>query len=413
MRAELTVMVSRRAVAVLVGLALTSAVHAGASPAPEGQGEGMKPVASSEYQDGMHLTVTRIAGRDYLFTSAASLSAVDRAGIRVLDVTDPAKPRLVAAVPCAGGQAFLQVSHDRKTLIVAEGARHEGDICMPPGEMGFFTIDITNPRRPRPLAWASVPRSGHTVTAHPTKPILYVSHGDVLGGPTKKAEFEVWSIKDPARPKFLSRPTVTGYHGPHDIAFTKDGTRAVASSMSAIQVLDTSDPAAPQELEVLQCPGCSHNHEAHFTPDEKHVIVSDEASGGAASPCPLGALYFYEWDPDAAFHMDLIGEWQPAEFVVPAAAPTNAGLCTSHVFDISHDGTKVAASWHTGGVRVVDVRSMAGVAIGSHGQGAKEIGWYVAPGADAWSAKFDRSGRFVFVNDRHAGLQVYRLAVGL
>ena len=180
--------------------------------------------------------------------------------------------------------------------------------------------------------------------------------------------------------------------------------------MTAIQVLDTSDPAKPKELQVLQCPGCTHNHEAHFTRDQKHVVVSDEASGGAASPCPLGGLYFYRWNAKGEPYMELTGEWQPAEVVTPQGAPTNAGLCTSHVFDISRDGTKVAASWHNGGVRVIDITDMDGVGVGPHGDGPREIGWYVNNGADAWSAKFDRSGRFVYVNDRSAGLQTYRLA---
>lgn len=180
--------------------------------------------------------------------------------------------------------------------------------------------------------------------------------------------------------------------------------------MTLLQVLDTSDPADPKEVEVLQCPGCTHNHEAHFTPDQKHVVVGDETSGGAGSPCPLGGLYFYKWNAKGGPYMELTGEWQPAEVVTPQGAPTNVGLCTSHVFDVSRDGTKVAASWHVGGVRVLDITDMSGVGVGPHGDGPREIGWFVAPGADAWSAKFDRTGKYVFVNDRYAGLQVYRLS---
>ena len=390
--------------AVVLALALSSSVQA-ATPSADGAGSGLAPVAEVEYSNGMHLAVTRIKGRDYLFTSTSELAS---GGIRVFDIGNPARPKLVATVPCTGGQAFLQISHDRKTLVVGEDATHPVDPCFPVDEIGFYTIDISNPRKPKPAGFGLVAGGGHTVTTHPTKPYVYVSYGDVV--PTGLPAYEVWSIEDPARPKQLSIESVTGVHGPHDIAFNESGTFAVASSMSAIQVLDTSDPADPVEVEVLQCPGCSHNHEAHFTPDQKHVVVSDEASGGAASPCPLGALYFYEWDPEGAPYMNLIGEWQPAEAVTPQAAPLNAGLCTSHVFDISRDGTKIAASWHTGGVRVIDIRTMEGVGVGAQGTGAKELGWYVSDGADSWSAKFDRTGRFVFVNDRHAGLQVYRIA---
>jgi hypothetical protein len=384
-------------------LAIAVSVHANALPERDASA-GLKQVAGVDYADGMHLAVTRIGGRDYAISSSVA------GPIRFFDVTNPDRPKLVSSVPCGGGQAFLQISHDNKTLVVAEGVLHGVDRCMPPQTMGFYTIDISNPRRPRPLGYAEVPRSGHTVTTHPTEPIVYVSYGDVAPLPTEEPEFEVWSIADPANPKHLATAAVTGYHGPHDVVFNADGTRAVMSSMSAIQVFDTSDAAAPKELQVLQCPGCSHNHEAHFAPDQKHVIVSDETTGGIASPCPMGALYFYDWDSESSPHMTLIGEWQPAEAVTPQGAPTNAPLCTPHVFDISRDGTKIVASWHNGGVRVVDIQNMSGAGVGPHGPGALEIGWSVAAGADSWSAKFDRTGRYIFVNDRFLGFQVYRLS---
>lgn len=392
--------------ALLLVLAVSSTVQA-ATPAPEGKGKALARVAQVEYDDGMHLAVTRAGGRDYVFASASSLASDGSGGIRVFDVTNAARPKEVATIPCTGGQGFLQISHDNKTLVVGEGVAHDPDACMPPDDKGFYTIDISNPRKPEPLGYASVPRSGHHITTHPTKPIVYVSHGEVVT--TQPPAFDVWSIKDPAKPTYLATGTVTGYHGPHDIAFNATGTRAVASSMSAIQVLDTSDPANPKELQVLQCPGCTHNHEAHFTPDQKHVVVSEETTGGIASPCPLGGLYFYGWNPKGPEYMELVGLWQPSELVTPEGARTNAPLCTSHVFGISPDGTKIAASWHNGGVRVVDITTMNGVGIGAEGNGAKEIGWYVSPGADSWSAKFDRTGRFVFVNDANYGFEVYRL----
>lgn len=400
-----TVMARIGRTALLLALALTAAVPAAARPAgiDAGSGSGLEPVAADEFADGQHLAVTRHGGRDYVFASSSAAQGV----IKVFDVTNPAKPNVVASIPCNGSQAFMQISHDRKTLVVGEDAAHPGDVCLPAGSMGFYTIDISNPRKPRPAGYGIVARGGHTITTHPTKPFVYVSYGDVIA--TDAPEYEVWSIVKPAKPKYVTTAAVTGYHGPHDIAFDAEGDHAVAASMSAIQVLDTSDPADPVEVEVLQCPGCSHNHEAHFTPDGEHVVVSDEASGGAASPCPLGALYFYEWDPEGPPFMNLVGEWQPAELVTPAAAPANVGLCTSHVFDVSADGTKIAASWHTGGVRVVDITTMAGVGVGAQGNGAKELGWYVADGADSWSAQFDRTGRYVFVNDGNLGFQVYRL----
>ena len=390
----------------LLLVALVTSAQARTVPGSRDDASGLEQTAVFDYDDGMHLVVTRKGGRHYVIASASSLT--EGAGLRFFDVTDPQRPELVATLPCTGGQGFLQITHDNKTLVVGEGVAHDPSPCMHPGERGFYTIDIRDPRNPKPLGYAQVPRGGHTLTTHPTKPIVYVSYGDPI--PEAAPEFQVWSLKNPAKPKHLSSPRVSGYNGPHDIAFNKEGTRAVAASMSAIQVLDTTDPANPVELQVLQCPGCSHNHEAHFTPDQKHVIVSDEASGGAGAPCPLGALYFYKWNPKGDTYMELVGEWQPAEFIVPADAPTNVPLCTSHVFDISSDGTKVAASWHTAGVRVIDITDMEGVGLGAHGDGAKEIAWHVPSGGDAWSAKFDLRGKHVYVNDFNLGFQIYRLA---
>lgn len=392
----------------LAASSVATPVNAGPAR-PGSAATGLEPVASVQYPDGMHLAVTRIAGRDYVFASAASVTP--GGGIRVFDVTRPARPKLVATIPCSGGQGFLDVSHDNKTLIVGEGRAHPADPCMPADAKGLYTIDISNPRKPKPAGYALAERAAHHLDAHPTKPLVYVAHGDpAVTSADEIGTYEVWSIANPAKPKLVTTAKVTGYHGPHDIAFNADGTRAVASSMTAIQVLDTSDPTNPKELQVLQCPGCSHNHEAHFTPDQKHVVVSDETSGGSASPCPLGALYFYEWDAQGPEHMSLVGEWQPGEVLVPAGAPANGPLCTSHVFGISADGTKVAASWHNAGVRVVDISEMTGVSVGDQGPGgAKELGWHVAQGADAWSAKFDRSGRYVFVNDANLGFQVFEL----
>ncbi len=394
--------------ALLVVTLISTVVAGTAASRATGGGVGLEPITEIPYSDGTHLLVHRTKGHDYLFTS--SVNGTPSGAIRVFDIDDPTHPKLVNTLMCGGNQALMSLAADGKTLVVAEGIEHDAvDRCFPPGQKGFYTIDISNPRTPKPIGHGIVARGGHHITAHPTKPFVYVSHGIVAITPGDFGYFDVWSIKEPAHPKYVTTGRVTGAHGPHDIAFNKDGTRAVMSSMSALQVFDTSDPANPKELTVLQCPGCSHNHEAHFTPDNKHVVVGDEFGGGAPGPCPLGGLYFYDWTPDEAPYMNLIGEWQPAEVGTPEGDRTNAGTCTSHVFDISDDGTKIAASWHTAGVRVVDITTMAGIGVGSQGNGAKEIGWYVRQGNDAWSAKFDRTGRFVFVNDRINGLQVYRI----
>lgn len=390
-----------RLLASLLGVFLLITTSAQADPeAPAGTG--VEPVATIDYENGTHLALATTRARDYAFASSMG----PHGAVRVIDVTDPTEPRVVAKIPCHANQGHLQISHDNKTLIIGEDGTHDPDACASDG-MGFYTVDISNPRKPKVLGAAEVARGAHTTTAHPTKPIVYVSYGDVVA--TETAAFEVWSIENPSKPELLSVVPVVGYHGPHDITFTSNGKRAVAASMSVLQVFDTRDPANPTEIARTQCPGCTHNHEAHFTSDETHVVVSDETPGGPA--CPLGALYFYRWDAAAPPYMTLVGEWQPREVLTPASEPTRATMCTSHTFGISPDGTKVAASWQTAGLRVVDMSNPMGIGVGDQGIGPREIAWYQPGNGDAFSAKFDRSGRFIFVNDYHRGFDVFRLDV--
>jgi hypothetical protein len=386
---------------VLTGALLLAGATAQATGADGvGTGEGVTPIATIPYGSGTHLAVAQIGGRDYAFAASMGPEGV----VRVIDVTRPTKPKVVAEIPCHANQGHLQISHDNKTLVIGEDAAHDPDACAA-GGMGFYTIDISNPRRPKVLGAADVARGAHTTTTHPSKPIVYVSYGDVAA--TDPAEFEIWSIKDPEKPTFIRTVAVSGYHGPHDITFTSDGKRAVAASMSLMQILDTTDPTNPVELGQMQCPGCSHNHEVRFTPAEKQLVVSDETPGGPS--CPLGGLYFYAWDPSGAPYMTLQGQWQPEDVVSPRSEPTRATMCTSHTFDVSPDGTKVAASWHTAGLQVVDFTNPNGIGVGEQGTGPRGIAWYQPGEGDAFSAKFDRSGTYIFVNDYIRGFEVFRL----
>ena len=130
--------------------------------------------------------------------------------------------------------------------------------------------------------------------------------------------------------------------------------------------------------------------------------------GGGANPCPGGALYFYDVAEDGS-SVALTGFYSPSDVGVNSAlAP---GFCTPHVFDISDDGTKVAASWHSGGVRYLDISKAAGGTLGERTtgpDGAKQIGWYLPPGGDSCTAKFHK-GPYIYSNDINRGFDVYRI----
>lgn len=366
-----------------------------------GTGQGLEPVALVPYVNGSHLVFTTIGGRDYAFAAEQSSST---GKLRAIDVTDPRHPRVVDEIACGSGQGNVQLSPDRKTLVLGLDGGATGGICPPLGQAGFATIDVSDPRNMRPVGFAVNPRGSHSLAVHPKKPLVF----NGSGFPEPRGEMEVWSIANPARPELIDT-VETGLHSPHDLAFDRTGTRLATANVVTFQVWDTSNPTKPEMLTESQCPGCQHTHEARFTPDGKRLLVNDEAvTGGGVHPCPGGALYFYDVAEDGA-SVTLTGFYSPADVLVNAAAA--AGFCTPHVFDISRDGKRVAASWHTGGVRYLDITKTSGATFGETStspEGAREIGWYLGPGADHFTAKFYK-GPYIYTVDLNRGLEVLRI----
>lgn len=274
---------------------------------------------------------------------------------------------------------------------------------MPAGLMGFITVDISNPTRPRPVGYAEIERGSHSLAAHPTKP--YVYNGD--GFPEAPGEMQVWSIKDPSKPNLVTTID-TGVHSPHDLAFSRDGSMLATANAVDLHLMDTRDPKNPSIVHTTQCPGCVHTHEARFTPDGQRLIVNDEHPNNV---CPGGALYFYDLEKAGSdYGLELTGTYTIGE-VGPNAAGEVVTKCTPHIFDISGDGTKVATTWHQGGIRYLDISRSGGVTVGMLALvpgGPQELGAYTSERGFAFSAKFHK-GPYIYVVDTNLGFQVFEI----
>jgi hypothetical protein len=181
---------------------------------------------------------------------------------------------------------------------------------------------------------------------------------------------------------------------------------AVTAARTHVDIFDTSDPENPVLMATTACPGCYLAHDAKFTPDGKWIIVGDEAAGGGAYPCPGGALYFYELVN--GFVPVLQGVYEPGEVVLARDDQGGPSACTSHVFDISPDGTKLAISWYTAGTRYLDISNKQGPTFGEQGTGIKELGWFMPAGGDSWSSKFHK-GPYIYSNDISRGFDVFKI----
>ena len=222
---------------------------------------------------------------------------------------------------------------------------------------------------------------------------------------------EIYSIANPAKPKLLNSVPMPGIHSPHDLSFNKDGSEAAIASISGFELLDTRDPVHPVFEYTSQCPGCQHAHEARFTADGKTLVVNDESVVAEEYPCPGGAMYFYDITGEKGAHTaTLAGTYSPGDLGVNSAA--SPGFCTPHVFDISDDGTKIATSWHSDGIRYLDISHHSGYTLGtlwsSGTEGVTELGSYTTTNGDYFAAKMYK-GPYIYAHDLNTGLEIFKI----
>src|SRR5439155_7215122 len=93
-------------------------------------------------------------------------------GPRILDISDPTDPKQISAVPCHGGQGDVSVF--RNLLFVSVDADQDKPTCdskdMPGGTPGFEGIrifDISNPAKPKYLTAVQTDCGSHTHTLVP------------------------------------------------------------------------------------------------------------------------------------------------------------------------------------------------------------------------------------------------------
>jgi hypothetical protein len=374
----------------------------------KGEGENLKLIRNIElgtcdggYRGTDHENV-EFGKKTYSF--ANSYCPLDQGGgVYVIDVTNPAKAKTVTVIPCSVSQGDIQVSHDKKTLLIGHDSAGGPEACTGLGVTGFITVDISNPTKPKVVGHASGD-GAHNMTAHPKKPFVYVSNSELVPGGS--SHIQIWSIKNPAKPELVGQFDSLP-HAPHDISFNKKGTMAVTAAISHWDIFDTTDPANPTLVWTGQCPGCSITHDAKFTPDDKHILIGDEGGGGLPYPCPGGAWYVYDFSTPPV--PVLTGVYEPGNFITNQEGGVDS--CTSHVFEISDDSTKIAISWYTLGTRYLDITTAIGVTAGANRvpTGIKECGWFVPEGGSSWSSKFSTDQKFITSNDINRGFDIYKI----
>ncbi len=356
-------------------------------------------------------------------------------GLQIVDIAWPPRAQIVGVYDCGitqgdvqvfsqsdmPGRTFVTYTSDtgaRTASPCYQEAQALGDWAPGQTRFGTFIAEITDPRNPKTIAFVPIAKGSHNMTVHPSGDFLYNSNSDLATDISPS--IEIWNISDIHNPVFVrtvAMPIRPGLGSDsHDITFNTAGTRAYSAAISHTSILDTTNPANPVILNSIFDPTVNVSHQADpvtvtdpVLGTKTFLVVSDELVGAAGNyACPGGGLHIYDVTNDA---LTKVGFWV-TDYAGQNQSPLSLPVCTSHVFRIHEKEKLLTIAWYTGGVRVVDISGLVGVAFGGTGPGMTEIGHYRTPNADTWAAKTPfidaRTGDFwLFGNDIARGLDIY------
>jgi len=216
------------------------------------------------------------------------------AGLKVIDVSDPSSPTLLGKYDTKGFSHGVTVSADNKTVYVSDNGEDGGT-------PGLRVIDVSDPQNPtliteRNEQWATQV----ALSADGKKVFITDKKAGILVADTEKL---VSSANNPLEliKATLGKYTVTDKGISADIVLSSDGTKAyVANKKPGIKILNIADPANPTLLGKFDADGFGGKSIAKsiaLSKDEKRLYVANRSTGvevidvsNAESPKQLATL---------------------------------------------------------------------------------------------------------------------------
>jgi hypothetical protein len=361
-------------------------------------------------------------------------------GFRVIDISAPGNPKLLAQPECNGDQGDIVV-WDNILIRTWNTKRSEvrvcGDTIVPAGFEGLHVWDISDPANPQLVGALELPCGSHTATAAGVDEgdlIIYSNNSSSAGcgvgldraGQDALGDFmDVIAVPldDPGAISLIHREPLAGPVDPlvrtgcHDAAaILGDVNLAACASADTINIWDISNPRDPELTVTINEPGVGDSasngrwHSAGFTWDGKVLAAGWEPGGGGAGECEATdpdidrTMFFYDTATGAK-----LGEW-----VLPRAQGADEN-CTIHNYNIVplHSGRYVVVSGnYQGGTWVTDFTDPANpVAVAwsdpvSLGPGPFCGGFCQIGGS--WSSYWYNN--LVYESDITRGLNVFRVS---
>jgi hypothetical protein len=324
------------------------------------------------------------AVKDYAFVGTVYASD----GFRVVDVTNPREPQLLASVACGGfhndivvWENYVVIGHDGGAKI-CDG---QAALGVRPSGAGIWIFDVTDPAKPvlvKSVGKAGVAQQGseltdatHNISLNPEEGLVLFStagfhtapkwgYFDLKGDILANEPVEL-SMRD------LTRDVTAAADGCHDQGLAFDVETATGdvrdfifcAAIGTTIIWDiTEDATNPVHVATIANPSISIHHGARLAPDGRTLVLNDELAGAAAGSCsagaPTGTLFAYDISvPEAPVALGY------------GSAPDlpNAAVCTSHFYNFiapsEMDGGQQLSvtGWYSGGAIIHDFSRAAGV----------------------------------------------------
>ncbi len=323
-------------------------------------------------------------------------------GVRIFDISDKAKPRLVTNVQtCRGSHtnSLVQDPTDKNNIYIYvsgySSVRSPNELAgcqdAPAGDSASarFRIEVIKVplKNPERSAVVNSPHlladlSGRTVHAPPATD---TGGRGGRGGP-------------PGAAGGGARGGGVGQSGCHDITAYPGSGYAGGACAGYGLLFDVRDPKNPKRLKSVADSNMSFWHSATFTNDGSKLLFSDEWGGGGAARCR--ATDKVEWGGNAIFTLEK-GELKFQSYYKMPAPQTTEEICTAHngsLIPVPGRDIMVQA-FYQGGATIFDFTDSTNPI---------EIGFFDrGPGGGYWSTYWFNGA--IISSDEQRGLDVHEL----
>lgn len=324
-------------------------------------------------------------------------------GLRIVDVTDPANP-VVLASEVEGTTGSRDVD-----LLYQDGRTYA---IMAHSAAGISVTDVTDPANPEPVTTVTNIGSAHNLAVVPGTSVVYNSRSISTHVPQPGAtgEIDIIDFTD------MSNPQVSVFHFPavamtvggvpravaattcHDVTFEIQLNRAYCAGVTDSMIWDVTDPLNIEILQVIDWPGNNIHHGLWGVQNGSILIIGDEFAGAAGGPIctplevqPYAALWFFDIS-NLATPIPLGSYQVPYDGLLAG----DSALCTTHFGTPIEDSDYFVIGWYTAGTTIVDYSNPAAPTTAAQ--------WHPGSNTNTWESRYWNG--HIFTGDTVRGMDV-------